>query len=51
MRCGCVQIVLGTHSFQASEFYFKMGCTIVGQYHGHPEGHVSYFWRKPLAAR
>ncbi|HYK90111.1 MAG TPA: GNAT family N-acetyltransferase [Acidobacteriota bacterium] len=51
VRRGCAQIVLSTHSFQAPEFYFKMGYATVGQYGEYPAGHMSYFLRKPLTAR
>ena len=47
-RRGCRQIVLSTHSFQAPEFYHKLGYTIVGQYHDYPAGHTSHFLRKRL---
>ena len=48
VRRGCRQIVLSTHSFQAPQFYHKLGYTIVGQYDDYPAGHTSHFLRKRL---
>lgn len=50
-RRGCRQVVLSTHSFQAPEFYRKLGYTIIGQYDEYPRGHANYFLRKTIAAR
>ena len=46
---GCRQIVLGTHSFQAPEFYKKHGYTIAGEFPAYPIGYSQFFLRKSLA--
>src|SRR5262245_1968061 len=47
-RRGCCQVVLSTHSFQAPEFYRKMGYEVVGLVDGYPYEHQSLYLRKPL---
>lgn len=48
-RRGCIKMVVETHSFQAPDFYQKMGFKIIGQYTDFPRGHCEYFLEKRLA--
>jgi GNAT superfamily N-acetyltransferase len=45
---GGTQMVLSTHSFQAPEFYRRLGFEAVGHYDGYPAGHRSIFLTKRL---
>ena len=47
---GCTQVVLSTHSFQAPEFYRRMGYQVAGTYDDYPAGHKQYFLTKQLGA-
>src|SRR5262245_55016786 len=47
-RRGCGQVVLDTHSFQAPEFYQKLGYEIVGVVDEYPRGHKKYYLKKRL---
>jgi GNAT superfamily N-acetyltransferase len=48
IRRGCRQLVLGTHSFQAPEFYRKLGFTVVAEVGDYPSGHAQLVLVKPL---
>jgi ribosomal protein S18 acetylase RimI-like enzyme len=46
---GASQMLLETHSFQAPEFYRRLGFRIVGEFAGYPRGHRQLFLQKRLA--
>ena len=45
---GCRDAFLDTFSFQAPEFYRKLGWEVFGTLEDHPPGHTHYFLRKRL---
>ena len=45
---GCAQVVLATHSFQAPEFYERMGYERKYAVEGHPQGHSDIIYVKRL---
>jgi ribosomal protein S18 acetylase RimI-like enzyme len=45
---GCVQLLLSTHSFQAPDFYRRLGFQECGRAEGYPRGHAQIFLMKSL---
>jgi len=50
VRRGCVQIILTTHSFQAPEFYEKLGFEPISEVAEYPRGYSQVVFRKRLPA-
>jgi len=48
-RRGCAHAWLDTFSFQAREFYEKLGYAVFGQLEDFPEGHRRFFLQKKLS--
>jgi GNAT superfamily N-acetyltransferase len=48
-RRGCSRSILETHSFQAPDFYFKLGYTVYGVVDNYPPGHQKLYLKKRLA--
>jgi len=46
LRRGCGQVVLSTHSFQAPEFYKRLGYQEVFEIEGRPRGHSNIIYIK-----
>ena len=44
----CQKVVLSTHSFQAPDFYRKMGYAVAGEFSDYPHGHSQIFLEKLL---
>lgn len=51
IRNGCTQSYLNTFSFQAPEFYKKLGYTVFGELEDFPVGHSRVFMRKRLVEK
>ena len=49
VRRGCQQLVLTTHSFQAPDFYRKLGFQVVSEFADYPLGHAQVVLRKRLS--
>lgn len=45
---GCTQVVLDTHSFQAPQFYKKLGYEIIGIVEDYPRHEQKFYLRKSL---
>jgi ribosomal protein S18 acetylase RimI-like enzyme len=46
---GCHNVVLSTHSFQAPDFYRKLGYVAVGEFSDYPRGHSQLLLQKSLS--
>jgi ribosomal protein S18 acetylase RimI-like enzyme len=49
MGRGCGQVLLSTHSFQATGFYERLGYKREASIEGYPKGHANVFYLKKLA--
>lgn len=49
MRRGCTQALLLTHSFQATEFYERLGYVRQATIPNYPQGHAQHVYLKRLA--
>ncbi|MEJ7849231.1 MAG: GNAT family N-acetyltransferase [Pyrinomonadaceae bacterium] len=49
LKKGCTQAYLNTFSFQAPEFYKKLGYTVFAELEDFPAGHSRVFMRKRLS--
>lgn len=47
---GCRQLILSTHSFQAPDFYRRLGYAVVGMVEDYPTGHRSYWLVKDISS-
>lgn len=45
-RRGCIGVWLDTYSFQAREFYERLGYGVLGEIADYPPGHTRYFMKK-----
>lgn len=43
---GCIGVWLDTYSFQAREFYERLGYEVLGEIADYPPGHTRYFMKK-----
>ena len=48
---GCSQLVLSTHSFQAPEFYARLGFRELFRLENYPRGHAQVFMLRALTKR
>ncbi len=45
---GCSLVILGSYSFQAPDFYLRLGYQIAGRINDCPPGHTHYYFHKRL---